>query len=127
MKISLTIFVIISIFIARKIFDLKIEKHKYLIFIMPFSILCLTQLRFLFDDISCFLIFLNVFAFFVGSIVIILMFKLNKLRFKSSKDLRSKFYNFLKIEDWIEQIFYSGYFIIQMLIIWKGGDFIFIK
>lgn len=58
---------------------------------------------------------------------VIFMFKFNNFKGAYTKELSKKIYDVINVELWIRLVVSIGYFIVQMLIIWKGGDFIFIK
>ena len=127
MKILLSLLVIISVVLVIFTFSINIKKHKYLLFFIPVTIIGFANLRFLFNDLLTFLVCFNVFVFFVGTILLISMFKFTSFKFAYTKELSKKVYDLIQVRYWIRPIVCVGYFIIQMLIIWQGGDFIFIK
>ena len=127
MNIILSILVLCSLFVIRAMFTIDTEKHKYLFFIIPFGIMGFAYCRPLFDNVSSFLVVYNVFVFFSALPLMIFMSRINKFRLRQSNELKDKLHKAIKLDYWIRPIVYIGYLVFQMLIIWKGGEFIFIK
>lgn len=127
MKIILTLFVFLSLLIVSKIFKIDTEKHKYVVFILPFGIMGLARLTFLFDKRIDFLIFFNVSVFFIATMILISMSKITKFKADHTKEISERIARLTGMKKWVRPIVYFCYLLIQLLIIWKGDEFIFIK
>lgn len=127
MKIILTLFVFLSLLIVSKIFKIDTEKHKYVVFILPFGIMGLARLTFLFDKRIDFLIFFNVSVFFIATMILISMSKITKFKADHTKEISERIVRLTGMKKWVRPIVYFCYLLIQLLIIWKGDEFIFIK
>lgn len=126
MKILLTIFAFLSIIVIKKVSELK-NYHGYLLAILPFGILGMFSLSFLFSDLNSFLHFLNASTFFLATALLICMYKFIKFKKDHTKELVAKLNQANPLLNRIKPILFAGYFIGQLLMIWGGEQYFIIK